>query len=36
MGYVVFVIALLATAAVYSCAVFSGNCDREEEHNEVN
>lgn len=34
MGYVVFVISLLATAAVYSCAVFSGNCSREEENYE--
>jgi hypothetical protein len=35
MGYVVFLIALLTTAAVYACTVFSGNCAREEEHNEV-
>jgi hypothetical protein len=36
MGYVVFIIALLATATVYSCAVLSGNCAREEESRDGN
>ena len=31
MGYVIFAIALLATAVVYSCAAMSGRCSRNEE-----
>lgn len=31
MGYVIFAIALMATAVVYACAVVSGYCASEEE-----
>ena len=36
MGYVLFVIVLLATVAMFACTVFSGDCAREEENRDGN